>query len=94
MDAWVSLGHFPRACEPTVLRLACQYVLALRCGPHSRLCVLALPYGLASWRMDFGFHRCTAVVLAPMTSTEGCTVGPLLLSARWQGAPLLTLEPT
>ena len=29
MDAWVSLGHFPGAREPTVLRLACQYVLAL-----------------------------------------------------------------
>ena len=30
MDAWVSLGHFPGAREPTVLRLACQYVLSLR----------------------------------------------------------------
>ena len=30
MDAWVSLEHFPGAREPTVLRLACEYVLALR----------------------------------------------------------------
>ena len=29
MDAQVSLGHFPEVREPTVLRLVCQYVLAL-----------------------------------------------------------------
>ena len=30
MHAWVSLGHYLQALEPTVLRVACQYVLSLR----------------------------------------------------------------
>ena len=30
MHAWVTLGHYPQAREPTVLRVACQYVLSLR----------------------------------------------------------------
>ena len=29
LDCWVSLGHFPCAREPAVLRIACQYILAL-----------------------------------------------------------------
>ena len=29
LDSWTSLGHFPEAREPTVLRLACQYIFAL-----------------------------------------------------------------
>ena len=36
MDAWVSLGHFFGAREPTVLRLACQYVLALHPTTNSQ----------------------------------------------------------
>ena len=29
LDSWVSLGHFPCARERAVLRIACQYILAL-----------------------------------------------------------------
>ena len=29
LDSWVSLGHFPCARKPAVLRIACQYILAL-----------------------------------------------------------------
>ena len=50
MHAWVSLGHYPLAREPTVLRVACQYVLSLRlpCGLSGWPCMLALTYGRAS----------------------------------------------
>ena len=44
MDAWVSLGHFPAACEPTVLRLACQYLLGtMGCGFHRCTVVILAP---------------------------------------------------
>ena len=57
MDAWVSLGHFPAAREPTLLRLACQYLLALRdvtvWPSQPTLCA-----GAASWSalMDDGLR--------------------------------------
>ena len=89
MDAWVSLGHFP------VLRLACQYLLALRdvtvWPSQPTLCA-----GAASWSalMDDGLRlpplHC---FLAPMTS-GGSFAGPRPLSAQWQGGPWHTHVPT
>ena len=55
----MSLEHFPGAREPAVLRIACQYILALHSvagspstawlgRPRSLLYVLARPFGVVS----------------------------------------------
>ena len=94
MDGWVSLGHFPGAREPTVLRLACQYVPALHNVTVLAAHLVSWLYGLASWNKGCVFHRCAAVISAPMTSTGGSTLGPLGPIARWQGPPAPILKPT
>ena len=63
MDAWASLGHFPGAREPTVLRLACQYVLAL----HS----------ITVW-LPCAFLAPGAACALPCWHVEPCAVGGLL----------------
>ena len=80
----------PLAREPTVLRVACQYVLSLR----NIAAMLALTCDRASWSMGFGSRHCIAVTLASMISTGGCTVEPLPRYAQWQVAPSSTLAPT